>query len=110
MSIILLLTEVTARLTSALTCCAPNSAITIGTTSYCTIQDAIDAAIDGDTVMLSNGTYTGSGNVNLDYSGKLITVQSVSGNPNNCIVDCENAPDTRGVFFSNYTVCTIEGI
>lgn|GEM_PF-6404313 len=43
---------------------------------YATIQAAINAAIDGDVVTLLPGTYTGTGNVNLGFSGKAITVRS----------------------------------
>ena len=40
-----------------------------------TIQAAIDIAIDGDEVVVADGAYTGGGNKNLDFRGKL-TVHS----------------------------------
>ncbi len=46
---------------------------------YGTIQAAIDAAADGDVVEVDDGTYSGAGNVNLDFGGKDITVRSVHG-------------------------------
>ncbi len=42
---------------------------------YPTIQDAIDAAMNGDIVLVSSGTYGES----IDFLGKMITVESVSG-------------------------------
>jgi hypothetical protein len=57
---------------------------------YSTIQAAIDAALDGDSILVADGTYRGDGNKNLDFRGKAITVQSENG-PANCIIDCENS-------------------
>ena len=54
-----------------------------------TIQEGIDAAVDGDTVVVADGMYQGDGNRDLDYKGKAITVTSENG-PSHCIVDCES--------------------
>lgn len=51
------------------------------------IQDGIDAAVNGDTVLIMDGIYTGAGNRDLDFSGKAITVRSKNG-AENCIIDC----------------------
>jgi parallel beta-helix repeat protein/predicted outer membrane repeat protein len=63
-----------------------------------TIQDAINAAVDGDVVMVANGVYKGNGNKELEPCGKVITVRSENG-PNDCIIDCEH--DGRGFYFRN---------
>jgi predicted outer membrane repeat protein len=60
------------------------------------IQEGIDAAVSGDTVLVSDGTYAGIGNRNLDFSGKAITLQSENG-PDNCVIDVERAG--RGFYF-----------
>lgn len=60
-----------------------------GTGDFPTIQAAIDAAINGDIIALTDGTFTGDGNRDIHYLGKAITVQSQNGNPEACVIDCE---------------------
>jgi len=50
-----------------------------------TIPAGIEAAIDGDTVIVADGTYKGPGNRDIDFLGKAITVRSQSG-PENWVV------------------------
>jgi PKD repeat protein len=69
---------------------------------YNTIQEGINSTrfdpISRDTVLVADGLYRGAGNVNLNYNGKDITVKSVNG-AQNCVIDCENTPDTCGFIF-----------
>lgn len=50
------------------------------------IQEAINAALDGDEVVIAAGYYTDFGNYDLHFDGKIITVRSESG-PADCIID-----------------------
>jgi parallel beta-helix repeat protein len=63
---------------------------------YSTIQAGIDAASDGDTVLVADGVYADVGNINLDFSGKAITVKSENG-PEHSTIDCDR--DGRGFLF-----------
>ncbi len=58
--------------------------------AYPTIQDALDAAVSGDIVLVANGTYIGTRNKNLNFSGKSITLQSENG-PMVSIIDCQSS-------------------
>jgi|GEM_PF-2372328 len=43
------------------------------------IQEAINAAVDGDTIIVLDGLYKGPGNRDIDFMGKAITLQSDKG-------------------------------
>ncbi|MBN1391804.1 MAG: PQQ-binding-like beta-propeller repeat protein [Sedimentisphaerales bacterium] len=69
-----------------------------GPADFNNIQAAINAANNGDTIIVADGTYIGSANRNIDFLGKAITVRSQKGTQN-CIIDAQNAG--RGFYFHN---------
>ena len=100
---ILLLTVIYAVITSAHSLAATITVNSDGSGDYTTIQTAINAATDGDTVLVADGTYTGNGNRDIDFKGKAITVRSENG-PESCIIDCqgsESKPHRGFNFISN---------
>ena len=77
---------------------------------YATIQAAINASGSGDHVVIADGEYTGTGNKNLDFGGRLITVRSASGNPDACVINCEGSG--RGFYFqtAETSAAVVEGL
>ncbi|MBN2683992.1 MAG: right-handed parallel beta-helix repeat-containing protein, partial [Pontiellaceae bacterium] len=53
------------------------------------IQEAINAAVDGSTVLVTNGYYIGSGNRNIDPLGKAISIITYSANPADTVIDAD---------------------
>lgn len=72
-----------------------------GSGEYPTIQAAIDASIDGDTISLDNGRYDDDGNRDLDFGGRAILLKSRSGNPVFCLIDSNGTQNDlhRGIWF-----------
>lgn len=60
------------------------------------LQEALDAAAEGDEIIAADGVYRGEGNRGLSYGGKDIILRSANG-PHACTIDCEYAD--RGVAF-----------
>ncbi len=83
-----------------------------GSGQYTTIQTAINASQNGDTVLIADGIYTGPGNVDLDFGGRNITVTSQNG-PATTIIDCQGTSSVnhRGFYLhSGETNAVISGL
>ncbi|MCZ6692101.1 MAG: hypothetical protein O7H41_21150 [Planctomycetota bacterium] len=66
--------------------------------AFGTIQAAINASVNGDVVLVQDGTYSGAGNQDLLMGGKLIVVMSENGAATTII---DPSPSGRGFFMSN---------
>ncbi len=67
---------------------------------FARIQDGIDVAKPGDTVLVRDGLYRGTGNVNISFRGKNITVRSVNG-PQTTVLDAEHVYGKRHFVFAD---------
>ena len=76
---------------------------------FTAIQPALDACLNGDTVILRDGTYKGALNRNLDFKGKALTLRSENGKES-CIIDCEGGG--RAFYFHSQEIydSVLEGV
>ncbi len=87
-----------------------------GKAGFSTIQAAVDAAVDGDTIVIETGTYTGPGNSDIDLRGKAIMVQGAD--PENpevvqaTVIDCQGSEKSphRGFTIANCNGAEIAGL
>jgi len=76
-----------------------------GPADFNTIQSAINASTDGDTIIVNPGIYRGNGNRDIDFLGKAITLRSTDPNvPDiiaSTIIDCNGTQQEphRGFYF-----------
>ncbi|MBN1826819.1 MAG: right-handed parallel beta-helix repeat-containing protein [Candidatus Eisenbacteria bacterium] len=63
-----------------------------GSGDYPDIQTSLNSCYATNVIALEKGIYTGSGNRDLDYGGKGITVCSRGGSPDSCVIDCQGSP------------------
>jgi len=78
----------------------PNSGTGTELDPFCKIQNGINRSADGDTVLVLDGTYSGDGNRDIDFEGRLITLRSENG-PGTCIINCQGSESDphRGIWF-----------
>ncbi|MHC4739870.1 MAG: outer membrane protein assembly factor BamB family protein, partial [Planctomycetota bacterium] len=73
---------------------------------YNNIQAAVDDCNDGDTVLVADGTYLGTGNYDIELDQKTITIRSENG-PESCTIECNGLG--RAFYLTNNTNGTVEG-
>ncbi len=77
-----------------------------------TIQSGVDFAAAGDTLVVADGVYSDTGNVNIDFGGKNLYLVSETG-PASTIIDIAGAVESprRGFFFHSGedSTATVEG-
>lgn len=81
---------------------------------YATIQAAIDACNDFDTIVIAPGRYSGSNNRNINLKGKPITVRSTDPHDpqsvNTTVIDCEGKGRGFAFYMGENADSTVAGL
>lgn len=83
-----------------------------GSGDFTTLGECVAHCGSGEIIELTDGMFTGAGNVNMVISAKTITIRSQSGSAANCRINCEGEPGItkRAFIIENGAVATIENI
>ena len=79
-----------------------------GTADCNNIQEAINAAVGGDIIIISDGIYSGPLNRELNFYGKAVTLQSENG-AENCIIDCKEQSRAFNFYSGESNATVIDG-
>jgi len=82
-----------------------------GSGDFTTIQEAVSAAAEQDTIELCDGIYTGDGNRDIS-TWKKLTIRSQTGDPTACIIDVQGTAEEyhRAFTISSFGDVDFEGI
>lgn len=78
-----------------------------GLGDYLTIQEGLNVASDGDTVLVMPGVYSGPGNINLDFGGVGLVLMGAE-TRDDVVIDCEG--HGRGIYLLGGNSPVIENI
>jgi predicted outer membrane repeat protein len=83
-----------------------------GTGQFDTIQEGLDTAAEGDTILVLPGTYQGDGNRDLSFGTKNVVLRGSPLEPLDTVIDCQNATGHRGINFvltGQDSTCVVDG-
>jgi len=68
--------------------------------AYSSIMAAVEAAAEGDTILLADGVYTAEGNIDIDFGKLNLVLRSESGNPDSCVIRGSSLVSGRGLIIA----------
>ena len=75
---------------------------------YASIGEALDIALEGDTILVAPGIYSGSSNRNMEFRGENVVLLSDHG-PDVTTIDCENLGRAFVIHFGESSSTIIDG-